>query len=80
MKTFVTAKTIGGEVRQGWLEKYTIVGESGKRYLCEGIPKEVINPPEAQPEDSADCEHKTRLFPGSNICDGCGCVIVKEGG
>jgi hypothetical protein len=44
MKIFVTAKLKGEEgIRQGWLEDYTITGESGTKYICEGIPSEVEN-------------------------------------
>jgi hypothetical protein len=44
MKIFVTAKLKGSEeIRQGWLESYTIIGESGTKYTCEGIPIKVEN-------------------------------------
>lgn len=47
---FVTARLAGkeGDCRQGWVTSefpLKIEGQSGKEYLCEGIPVIVINPP-----------------------------------
>ena len=47
---FITAELLdgGGDPRQGWIicrNPFRIVGQTGTRYLCEGVPILVKNPP-----------------------------------